>query len=393
MRNSIKISNLFILLLFILSCSNDDSTEGVSIENQPPTAFTINIAIDKNTAQLNWTNAEDPENDTIEYTVLLENTPIISQNTTSFIIDDLLYDREYQGSIIANDGNGNEIEVPFTFKTDYMKLLFFESDNGSDNNFLYEYDSNNVLVQSVQSFQSVTNTMVYDDKGRLSSIGNTTYTYNFNGLLTKVSDGTGKGDLKFLYDDQDRIRELNILRTGDNNYVGVSKMNYTYDTSGNLTVLHFERRHTSDNTDGVQLTFYRWLLSYDNVGNLVERTFQTSDNEGITYETSRRQVYAYDNKKNPWTPIIKEQFQFNIPTLFSVPREYRSFRVGTFNIDGYGIQFVRGNHNIINLQDYRNGDLNIEFNIAYEYNESGYPISAKYSVNDISLFPKWVYQE
>lgn len=393
MSNSIKISNLFILVLFILSCSNDDSTEGVSIENQPPTAFTINIAIDKNTAQLNWTNAQDPEDDSIEYTVLLENTPIILQNTTNFTIDDLLYDQEYQGSIIANDGNGNEIEVPFTFTTDFLRLSIFELDNGANNYFIYEHNDDNVLTGLTQNFDNTHTNIQYDVNGRLSSIGNTSYSYNFNGLLTSIDNGLGTGNLNLLYDNSDKLREINITRIGNSeNYVSNSKLTYVYDDLDQLILVDVERSFTSDNISGTERRFTRWVLSYTE-GNLTEYTLSESQDDGITYNVRFREEITYDNKKNPWFSMLTKGLNLNSVLLFNLPIEFDPYFSVNYFFEGYRLTLSGSPHNILTRKVYFDNDLIDEYSMQYTYNDSGYPISAKHTRNSLETFPKWTYQQ
>ena len=394
MCKTIKTSSLCLALLFMFGCSKDNSNIQDEIENQPSSDFTVTIEVNKNTAQLNWTASEDPEGDDVTYDVFIDNVLVNSQTTTSYNVLDLLYDEEYQGSIIANDRSGNEIEVPFTFTTDYLKLSVFEYDNGDNNYFVYEHNEENVLTNLIQNFDNTHTPIQYNSDGNVAAIGNNTYAYNFHGLLTSIDNGLGTGSLNFLYDDLDRIREVNITRIGaTDNYVSNSKMSYIYNDLGNLIMLDIERSFTADYISGTQKRYLQWELFYDDENeNVTEYTLSESQ-DGITYTERFREIMVYDNKKNPWFTMLSNQLKLNSKILFNAPVEFYVYPGANYFFEGYRLTLFGSRHNILNHKIFLDNELLAEYSFTYTYNASGYPISAKHTSSSSDKFPKWTYLE
>ena len=74
-------------------------------ENSAPSGITATTAVNKNSVQIDWTEAVDPDGDTITYTVMLGDSVVSQLITTSLELTDLSFEKEYSGKIIADDGN------------------------------------------------------------------------------------------------------------------------------------------------------------------------------------------------------------------------------------------------------------------------------------------------
>lgn len=99
--------------------TNDDENVTTPIENRKPGDFTVQVTQVTNTnTLLSWSAAADPDNDTIVYAVFLGDTERQSNlETTEFLLDNLLPKTNYNGKVVASDGNGNESENTFDFTT------------------------------------------------------------------------------------------------------------------------------------------------------------------------------------------------------------------------------------------------------------------------------------
>jgi hypothetical protein len=131
-------STLFIVFL-IIGCSNNSPINEImeedpineiieeEIVNLPPNNFDVEILnISHDCATINWSEAIDPDNDTVTYDVYLNQVLIIeniSELSHEFI--DLEELTSYSGKIIAKDTNNNQTEVVFSLQTEkyYLKYL------------------------------------------------------------------------------------------------------------------------------------------------------------------------------------------------------------------------------------------------------------------------------
>lgn len=364
-------------------------------ENQPPGSFTTTVEISQNIAELSWTASQDPDGDNITYSILLEDSLVIEQTETSLALTDLVFERDYHGKIVADDGNGHQQETTFNFTTGFLWLANYEFNNGSGNGYSYTFDDQESLITTLRTPTGDPKNITYDASGRMFSVGDMTYTRNANGLLTTISDGTGNGDLKFLYDDQDRPISLNITRTNaNNNYLGKVTMTFNYDGIGNLTTIDYERRYTTDNTNGTVKNFNRRQYVYDNAGNITEFRLENSSDGGVTYQESIKELFTYDfDHKDPWNSLLTRQLGFKSRVYFGIRGELDPQTAVQYNVEGYSIRFLKSEHSLIGHKIFSNGDEILDYNYEYTYNETGYPVSGKVTVGSNEQFPKWTYSD
>lgn len=119
MKKKYFLSFLILIGVLILGCNNDENLS-VMPPNQKPRDFTVQITqISENSALLSWNSAIDSENDKITYTIILEDIMIQTNlDITEFLLDGLVGQTNYNGKVVASDGNGNETESTYTFTTE-----------------------------------------------------------------------------------------------------------------------------------------------------------------------------------------------------------------------------------------------------------------------------------
>ena len=121
----------FCLLFLFTSCNRngterDESKNQTNSNNKPPSTFTINVdSITDKSAFISWNKATDPENDSIKYDIILDNS-LISINNKKFYFkfDKLRELTNYSGRILAKDAYNNSTIVNFNFKTLKYYLKF-----------------------------------------------------------------------------------------------------------------------------------------------------------------------------------------------------------------------------------------------------------------------------
>jgi len=122
-----------LLLLIIISCSKDDSKNDIiedeeeEVVNLAPNDFSVDINdVSDDSAIISWEQATDPENDSVTYSIYLNQTLIVEGiSELTFQLTDLSELTEYTGKVIAIDSNNNQTWVTFTFQTNkyYLKYL------------------------------------------------------------------------------------------------------------------------------------------------------------------------------------------------------------------------------------------------------------------------------
>lgn len=104
---------LFLLLTFAACKKSEENV------NKPPQSFSVSASeVKPNSAQLNWTAAKDPENQSVTYSVELKGQILASGlSNTNFKLENLTENTAYTGKVIAKDAAGLTTESSFSFST------------------------------------------------------------------------------------------------------------------------------------------------------------------------------------------------------------------------------------------------------------------------------------
>lgn len=155
MKNYLKILVLLIsVTTAFYACSSDDSgsdDDGGGTANQAPSVFTASVSlITETTATLNWTAATDPDGDTVTYTVTLQGSQVETGLTGLTLgLTSLTQSTSYNGTVVANDGNGGNTSASFSFSTDgtapTLHLAFGDFDTDNTDIML---SGNNVIIET-----------------------------------------------------------------------------------------------------------------------------------------------------------------------------------------------------------------------------------------------------
>ena len=132
LMKTMKTKYLFqiIILLISLACTKENKVDPDSIDqitNSPPGPFTISITnVSHNSAEIKWGPSIDPDNDTLFYTVYLNDSILMENlNVNSAIkIVDLKQETEYFGKIEVTDKKSEKVVVPYSFTTKKYFLVF-----------------------------------------------------------------------------------------------------------------------------------------------------------------------------------------------------------------------------------------------------------------------------
>ncbi len=124
MKNNF-LSNLILTCILILGCNNDDENPTTTPQNQKPGGFAVQITqVTENNALLSWNAAIDPDDDKVTYTVVLEDSNVQTNlETTEFLLEGLIPQTNYNGKVVASDGNGNTSENTFDFTTEEGEII------------------------------------------------------------------------------------------------------------------------------------------------------------------------------------------------------------------------------------------------------------------------------
>ncbi|WP_035336436.1 hypothetical protein [Dokdonia sp. PRO95] len=200
MLDTIKMRKFYTTLLItslIIGCSQDDinneALEGeveVEVEaqeeiiNQPPDNFEVDIRdILHDGATINWSEALDPENDSVTYSVYL-NQILVVENITdlTYHLNQLEELSTYSGKIIAKDTYNNLTEVNFSFQTEKYFLKYLKKYDYGEYSYGpngYAYGSSNTLIKSNDQNYLISGTSVFPDgNGHRLSITKTDYEGN-----------------------------------------------------------------------------------------------------------------------------------------------------------------------------------------------------------------------
>lgn len=197
-------------------------------------------------------------------------------------------------------GNGTDSTANLLRK----QVITYLADN--TDYFIYEfgYDSsgklskrhNSVTIRQTNGTITVNEGMIIyhrDALGRIARIEyppSSLYPNTIN-TIVEYQDPVSNKILK-MYDDQDKLMTL-----------------FDYDNNGRVLKISFFQHYPLP-TDPMTMSSYH-LHSYDNLGNLKEKTFVQDDDHNGTFEPAISFRFEYDDKTNPLFPVDDALFSEN----------------------------------------------------------------------------------
>ncbi len=362
------------------SCNNDDNPAPV---NKAPGAVEVTTTVAGNSVALSWTPAIDPDGDAVTYDVVLEGNTIASDiSATSFSVADLRFEKDYTGKLVAKDSKGETVTKDFSFTTGFMFLKSYE-DNGTE--YFMEYDEEGMLI-NIETRYSDHNVIVRNPQGKVTRLGEINFSYNTGGLMNSIDDGKGAGIVA--YDSKDRIVRVSTDYNYNPTYNVRVSVDHSYNEQGQLVQIvesHF------DFLQRIQ-THSRFKLQYDSKGTV----FQLTVENGPTIATlglARTWTYTYDNKKNPWYTILKEQTNFNPVNTMRQDILNSTLSLGANGV--YPTYWMSENNVKSSHVNYRNVS-SASFENTFTYNDDNYPVTAeiKYTLNaspPTTSYKRWYY--
>ena len=152
-----KFYSTLLITFLLIGCSKDDTINEIAAEeeliNLAPNNFDIEILnISHAGATIKWSEATDPEGDSVTYTVYLNQTLVI-ENITELTYDftELEELTNYSGKIIAKDTNNNQTEVSFSFQTEKYFLKYLKKYDYGEYSYGpsgYAYGNPNSMIKS-----------------------------------------------------------------------------------------------------------------------------------------------------------------------------------------------------------------------------------------------------
>lgn len=140
-----KVLTIMILIISVLyACSSD------TINSNPETFTVTNVTIGETSAVVSWSESIDADGDTVTYTVNLDGTEIASGiSLLTYTFTELTASTNYNGTIIASDGNGGNRSVDYSFTTteSISATLHSAFAEFSENTNIY-ISGNNVVIET-----------------------------------------------------------------------------------------------------------------------------------------------------------------------------------------------------------------------------------------------------
>ncbi|WP_299673741.1 hypothetical protein [uncultured Tenacibaculum sp.] len=162
-----KLLSIYTLVLLIcIGCTNEEEI------NSKPSNFTVQIEnLTLNSVKVFWTESKDNDGQAVFYDLFLNESKIFdNKQVLEYVFNDLEYNKNYKGEIIASDPDGNTISKQFDFTTGDKPLpsnfnvsvvekdAYFSkiewtasSDNSSNDKILYDIYLDNELLEENRS--------------------------------------------------------------------------------------------------------------------------------------------------------------------------------------------------------------------------------------------------
>lgn len=204
MKSNLKI--LFLLFPFITtfwSCErNDFNKPEIEAEiNFQPDSFNVIVSeISYNYALLEWSKASDQDNDSLFYSIYLNDVEIAKNlyNVFSFPLNDLLEEFDYSGYISCTDRKNKPIKIHFSFTTKKHYLMFnklYQIENKTPHVFSLDKTSDGGYILGCRIYISDWSLLAI----KLDSLGNkdwhSLFPLNYDGMnienvqIRQINDG------------------------------------------------------------------------------------------------------------------------------------------------------------------------------------------------------------
>lgn len=259
-----------LISMVIISCSksnpNNDfpDSDQEDVINLAPNDFDIEVVnITDNSATINWDEAIDQENDSVLYSIYLNQSLIINGiSELTYQFNDLSELTNYSGKVVAKDTNNNETEVTFSFQTEKYYLKYLKT---------YDYGQIN----------DGTNRRVYGTPCSLLKTSDQNYI-----VIGTSSDPGGNGSRFFVqkidYEGNEIWKKFYDYQVGDT---------WNFKSTLNSTgILIAARQHVLNlDLDG-NLIWYKKIDSYDNGFGNSEIKSVKQDSKGYIYLVGGRGI-------------------------------------------------------------------------------------------------------
>ena len=358
---------LYLLIVFsccLFSCKEDDEPQ----INRAPGNVAVTISLTGNTALITWTAAADPDLDPVTYDIIL-NGNMIGQGITelNYSVEDLPFDFQFSGQVIARDDEGLTSESDFSFSTGPMTLRSYTVD-GSDYELTFNGDGQITVIESPSVSGIVTSDITFNEEGKLTQFGDLLYQFNTEGQIGQIDNGDLMATLS--YDGEGNMTRLNYAFSTDLADGTVNKT-LIYDSRNKLDQLdvHYLISGVSD--------YYRYQFSY--IGENITQINFLSSADGINYSSEFLIAYSYDEMKNPWYGILTHHLGLDQVYIEINNRLSPTMDLHLFN--NFPIAWMSRN-NVINAT-LRASDLSVilDESYSYSYNEHDYPVTQEKTVS------------
>ncbi|WP_461534233.1 hypothetical protein [Sinomicrobium sp.] len=242
-------------------------------------------------------------------------------------------------------------------------LLKTYTKGASETEFLY--DDHFYLIGFLE--ESEVQNVTYDSDKNVTQFGSTQYTYNDDGQITAMSipdfASTSNRKASFTYNEEGLLVKSEAQET----FVFVDvRCTRIFDYNSDQRLVSFV-----EYSDESSLYYDRYLISYDNKGNVTEIREQSSNDSGLTYTDINVYSFTYDDK-NSYSQVLLAAMGVNANmNLFELP-------IGGGIPIGKTIHDFRpviySPNNLLRVSS-TTGDETFAF--EYEYNEEDYPVAAE----------------
>ena len=354
----------FVLLAFgiFFSCSGDDDSGTPPVGNETQLVLTAS-ATETTTGEEIVFEVTVGGEAVSDATILVDGTAISGY---SHVFET---SGEYQ-VMAKKEGYKDSEAVEVLVKEELTRVKSYTA-NGQVTTFSYNADN---YLSSYNYGGSDIRNVIYDAENKVIRNWIFEYTYNNLGQVTAMTEDDGSSAINkqatFIYNNEGLVarsyNQFSYASTGETTHF---TREFEYDTDGRL--VSFTEKESGQST-------YRFLISYDGNGNIVQIKWQSSY-DGSPYSDLYTYSWTYDDKKNPRYALLNRMGVSDHTSL-----------VYAMEMGGDSHQFL-GNYVYLRMNYYNpNNMLTFSYSSSsgsfsntyeYVYNEEGYPTSVEETRN------------